>query len=57
MREGRAPNRDATLAPIAVGENGGIDARHRAPIRLNPSLDGASAGRKIKVGHLTQIAW
>jgi hypothetical protein len=57
MREGRAPNRDATLAPIAVGENGGIDARHRAPIRLNPSLDGAAAGRKIKVGHLTQIAW
>jgi hypothetical protein len=44
------------LAPIAVSENGGIVARHRASIRLNPSLDGAAAGRRIKVGHLTQIA-
>jgi hypothetical protein len=57
MREGRAPNRNATLAPIAVGENGGIVPRHRASIRLNPSLDGAAAGRKIKVGYLTQVAW
>jgi hypothetical protein len=57
MREGRVPNRNTTLVPIAVGENGGIVTEHRAPIRLNPSLDNAAAGRKIKVGHLTQIAW
>jgi hypothetical protein len=57
MREGRVPNRNTTLVPIAVGENGGIVTEHRAPIRLNPSLDNAATGRKIKVGHLTQIAW